>query len=59
MNVAQKIDYAEAHIRSIAAHHDTDAAVRKAALDQVAAYITDQKAEIDAEVAAEIAALGG
>ena len=59
MNLSEKIPYAVMHLRSIAKHTDDDGNVRKAALDLVIAEANTLKADIDAEVAAEIAALTG
>lgn len=43
------------HIDGIADHTDQDSAVRKARLNRLKTYIDRKLAEIDAEVAAEIA----
>lgn len=57
MRLSAKTNYAEQHIVSISRHHDMDAAVRKAALDNLIAFCEAEKLVIDAEVAAEIEAM--
>lgn len=55
MDIPRKIEIADQAVRSISHHRDEDAAVRKAALDAVAALIERERAAIDAEIAERIA----
>jgi hypothetical protein len=57
MNIAEKLERALPVIDSIAGHVDEDAALRKAALDQIKARCDAAKESIDAEVQAKIDAL--
>lgn len=59
MKIAEKLPYAEQHIRSIARHDDQDAAVRLAALDRLVKFIEAEKAAIDERVKAKISAQVG
>lgn len=58
MNLAEKREVVERGIESIATHSDVDAAVRKAALQQVIDRCGDAMASVDAEVNEQILALG-
>lgn len=55
MNIAEKIAYAESHIRSISEHVDEDAQVRFAALDKLVSSISSEKAKIQRQVNERIA----
>ena len=57
MNVSEKLERAKPVLRSIAGHTDEDGAVRKAALEAIKAYIDEEIAAVDQEIAARIAAL--
>lgn len=57
MNISEKSAYVEKAISNISGHVDTDASVRLAKLDQLKAYIDEQKEAINAEIEAKIAAL--
>lgn len=59
MKIAEKLPYAEQHIRSISRHDDQDAAVRIAALDRLQRFIDAEKAEIELRVQAKIDAQVG
>lgn len=56
MKLNRKLDYVFTAVKSISDHTDDDGAVRAAALDRVIAFVTEEKARIDAAVKAEIEA---
>lgn len=56
MKLNEKLRIVEQAIDSISSHTDEDAAVRQAALDRIAAIVSEKKLAVDGEVKASIAA---
>ena len=55
MDIKRKLEIVEQDVRNITEHRDEDAALRLAALDRVIEIANNAKAQIQNEVAADIA----